>query len=312
MIEIIKYNSALQAQWNEAVAASRNGTFMHRRAFMEYHSDRFTDYSLMAMDGNKVMAVLPANRVNDKVYSHQGLTYGSWLATPKCDAVMMMHIMDATASFLKEDGVTKLIYKPVPHIYHSYPCEDDLYALFRHGATLSECNLSATIDLDAPIRFDRGNRSAVNRALRAGVTISESDDYEGYWQVLQEVLASRHDARPVHTEEEIRLLQSRFPDNIRLYTASVEGKIVAGVVMFYAGPVAHSQYIAASTAGRENGALALLFDTLISQSADEGFRYFDFGISCEEHGRYLNEGLVTQKNRLGGRGITYNVYTIKL
>lgn len=302
----------MQAQWDEAVAASRNGTFMHRRAFMEYHSDRFTDYSLMAMDGGKVVAVLPANRVSNAVYSHQGLTYGSWLMLPKCDAVTMMHIMDAAADFMRADGVTELTYKPVPHIYHNYPAEDDIYALFRQGAVLSECSISTTIDLDAPIRFDRGNRSAVNRAIRAGVQVSESNDYEGYWQVLQGVLESRYDTRPVHTVEEIKLLQSRFPENIKLYTATIDGNIVAGVLMFYAGPVAHSQYIAAAPEGRECGALALLFDTLITQSADEGYRYFDFGISCENHGHYLNEGLAQQKARLGGRGIAYNVFKLKL
>ncbi|MBQ0068820.1 MAG: GNAT family N-acetyltransferase [Bacteroidales bacterium] len=312
MIEIVKYNSCMQAQWDEAVKVSRNGTFMHHRAFMEYHSDRFADYSLMAMDGSKVLAVLPANRVDDKVYSHQGLTYGSWLVSAKCDAVTMMQVMEATVKYLKDDGVTKLIYKPVPHIYHRYPAEEDLYALFRHGAVLSECSISTTIDLDEPIKLDRGNRRAVNLAKRACVNISESDDYEGYWQVLQGVLQSRYDTRPVHTVEEMRLLQSRFPNNIKLYTATINGEIVAGVVMFYAGPVAHSQYIAAAPAGRENGALALLFDTLIKQSADEGYRYYDFGISCENHGQYLNEGLAQQKARLGGRGIAYNVYSIKL
>lgn len=312
MIEIVKYNSCMQAQWDDAVKASRNGTFMHHRAFMEYHSDRFADYSLLAMDGSKVLAVLPANRVDDKVYSHQGLTYGSWLVSAKCDAVTMMQVMEATVKFLKDDGVTELIYKPVPHIYHRYPAEEDLYALFRHGAVLSECSISTTIDLDEPIKLDRGNRRAVNLAKRACVKISESDDYEGYWQVLQGVLQSRYDTRPVHTVEEMRLLQSRFPNNIKLYTATINAEIVAGVVMFYAGPVAHSQYIAAAPAGRENGALALLFDTLIKQCADEGYRYYDFGISCENHGQYLNEGLAQQKARLGGRGIAYNVYTIKL
>lgn len=310
MIEIAKYDSNQHELWDEVVKASHNGTFMHLRGYMDYHSDRFADFSLMAMDKGKVVAVLPANRTGDKVYSHQGLTYGGWLVTTKCDAVSMMQLMDATVAFLKADGVVEFIYKPVPHIYHSYPAEDELYALWRHGATLAECSLSATIDLDSPIRFDRGNRSAVNRATRAGITVGVSDDYEGYWHVLQDVLASRHDARPVHTVEEMRLLQSRFPDNIKLYTATLDGNVVAGVVMFYAGPVAHSQYIASSPAGRDNGALALLFDTLIKQCADEGYRYFDFGISCEDHGQYLNEGLVTQKNRLGGRGITYNVFKL--
>lgn len=298
--------------WDEAVTASRNGTFLHMRGFMDYHSDRFADFSLMAMDGSKVLAVLPANRRDDKVYSHQGLTYGSWLVSDKCDAVTMMHVMEAAINFLQEQGVSELIYKPVPHIYHSYPAEEDLYALFRHSAQLTECNISTTIDLDAPIRFDRGNRRAVNLAKRAGIKINESDDLEGYWQVLQGVLESRYDTRPVHTVEEMRLLQSRFPENIKLYTACLDDKIVAGVLMFYCGPVAHSQYIASSPTGRENGALALLFETLIKQSADAGYRYFDFGISNENHGQYLNEGLAQQKARLGGRGIAYNVYSVKL
>ena len=51
---------------------------------------------------------------------------------------------------------------------------------------------------------------------------------------------------------------------------------------------------------------------LIDQSKDSGYAYFDFGISNEDHGQWLNEGLVQQKSRLGGRGIVYNSYKFKL
>ena len=43
---------------------------------MDYHKDRFEDYSLMVFKDEKLVAVLPANRVEDKLFSHQGLTYG--------------------------------------------------------------------------------------------------------------------------------------------------------------------------------------------------------------------------------------------
>ena len=56
----------------------------------------------------------------------------------------------------------------------------------------------------------------------------------------------------------------------------------------------------------------MLFRHLIDQSKDSGYAYFDFGISNEDHGQWLNEGLVQQKSRLGGRGIVYNSYQIKL
>ncbi len=285
---------------------------MHRRAYMDYHSDRFDDFSLMATVDERLLAVMPANRAGATVYSHQGLTYGGWLTSARCDTVMMMQIMDATVVFLRDNGVKSLIYKPVPHIYHRYPTEEDIYALWRHGAVLGESTISTTIALDNPIRMDRGNRSAVNRARRAGIVIAEDNDLEGYWKVLEGVLSSRYNTRPVHTVAEMRLLQSRFPENIKLYSARLNGELVAGVVMYYAGPVAHSQYIAAAPAGRSCGALALLFDTLIGLATQEGHRYFDFGFSTEEHGRYLNEGLVEQKTRLGGRGITYNSFILNL
>ena len=126
---------------------------------------------------------------------------------------------------------------------------------------------------------------------RAYLYAKREYDGEGYWHVLEEVLASRHETKPVHSVEEIKLLHSRFPENIKLYTATCEGRIVAGVVMFFTHTVAHSQYIASSAEGRERKALALLFRHLIGQSKDSGYAYFDFGISNEDHGQWLNEGL---------------------
>ena len=86
--------------------------------------------------------------------------------------------------------------------------------------------------------------------------------------------------------------------------------MMAGVVMYYSRPVAHCQYIGASPRGKDSKALTLLFDYLIKESTQQGYRYFDFGISNEDHGRYLNEGLVRQKCRLGGRGIAYHVLEV--
>ena len=313
MIEIKKYNSSLQAEWDSFVASCCNATFLHRRGYMDYHSDRFADFSLMAYAEGRLVAVLPANKCDGVVYSHQGLTYGGWLHGLKhFDATVMLQVMDVACEWLKAEGVKELVYKPVPHIYHSYPAEEDLYALFRHGAEPTESNISTSVLLADPLAFDRGNKSGVNAARKAGIAVGESDDWEGYWQVLQSVLRERHETSPVHTVEEIKLLHSRFPENIRLHTAMLEGELVAGVVMFYTDTVAHAQYIASSSTGRQQKALSLLFQQLISDAKAEGYRYFDFGISNENHGQWLNEGLVQQKCRMGGRGIVYNTFKIKL
>ncbi|MBR5170179.1 MAG: GNAT family N-acetyltransferase [Muribaculaceae bacterium] len=313
MIEIVRYDGSMASRWNEFVRNSRNGTFLHQRGYMDYHSDRFEDCSLVALRDGKVCALLPANKTDDTLWSHRGLTYGSWLLPFKhYDATIMIEVMDAAVGWMKDNGLHRLIYKPVPHIYHRYPCEEDLYALFRHGAALVETNISTTIDLTCPLPLDRGNKSGLNAARKAGIQVGQSNDWEGYWQLLSSLLDERYETRPVHTLEEMRLLHSRFPDNIKLYTATLNGELLAGVVMYLSGPVAHSQYIGASPQGKESKALTLLFDHLIKKSTQEGYRYFDFGISNEDHGRYLNEGLVQQKSRLGGRGIVYNVFEVKL
>lgn len=314
MITIEQYNDSMSGLWDEAVRASRNGTFLHLRGYMDYHRDRFVDSSLVARDDDRIVALLPACREGDTLYSHRGLTYGGWLVPSRhFDVTTMLEVWNKATDFLRGIGIANIVYKPVPHIYHSYPCEEDLYALFRAGAQLVESNISATIDLDEPLLFDRGNKRNVNLAIKNGVVVGESTRWTDYWQVLDSLLMEKYDRHPVHTLEEIDLLRSRFPENIRLFTATQGDEILAGVVMYFCGnEVAHSQYIASTEKGRDLKALTLLFDHLIKEASQAGFRYFDFGISTEDGGRYLNEGLVRQKCRLGGRGIVYNTYKLTI
>lgn len=314
MISIEIYKPELKAQWDEVVRSSRNGTFLHLRDYMDYHSDRFSDMSLVASQDGKLLTVLPACREGDTLYSHRGLTYGGWLMPLRhFDVTTMLEVWNNALELLRHEGIKCIVYKPVPHIYHRYPAEEDIYAAFRSSAVLTQCNVSATIDLDEPIPFDRGNKSNVNTAIKNGVVVQESGDWEGYWRLLDGLLMEKYGKHAVHSIEEIKLLHSRFPNNIKLYTAAVADQLLAGVVMYYcANEVAHCQYIASSQQGRELKALPLLFDFLIKQADCDGYRYFDFGISTEQGGQYLNEGLSSQKCRMGGRGIVYNTYEINL
>lgn len=313
MTEIIRYDASMTARWDEFARMSRNGTMLHQRGYMDYHSDRFKDCSLVVLHEGKLCALLPACIEGDTLWSHRGLTYGGWLVPLKhFDATVMVEVMDAACQWMVGNGIKRLVYKPVPHIYHRYPCEEDLYALFRHQAKLIETNISTTIDLTCPLPLDRGNKSGANAARKAGIQVGPSEDWEGYWRLLSSLLDERYGTRPVHTIDEMRLLHSRFPEGIRLYTATLDGELLAGVVMYLSQPVAHCQYIGASSQGKDSKALTLLFEYLIGEAKASGYRYFDFGISNEDHGRYLNEGLVRQKSRLGGRGIVYNTFEINL
>ena len=232
VIRIERYNPCHQREWDEFVETAKNSSFLHRRAYMDYHSHRFADYSLMAYQGERLVALLPANREGNVLYSHRGLTYGGWIMPLlHFNVVVMLQVMDAAVSYLKADGISEMEYRAMPHIYHSYPAEEDLYALFRHGAELTVSNVSTTIDLRCPLHFNTGAKSSVACARKNGVVVAESERWADYWQILSQLLKERYDATPVHSLEEMQLLKSRFPEQIRLYAAEKDGELLGGIVI---------------------------------------------------------------------------------
>ncbi len=312
-MQIVRYSPDLQPQWDSAVKSSKNGTFLHLRDYMDYHSDRFADHSLLLCDdkGN-ILACLPACIEGCTLYSHRGLTYGGWIIPSKhFTTATMLDCWQLMNEYLLRHGISTLVYKPSPHIYHSYPAEEDLYTLFRYNATLSASLVSSAIDLDSPLPFNENSRRNLKKALAAGIVISTSTDYAEYWNILTRLLCDRYNTSPVHSLDEIRLLAERFPNNIRLFTATLHSEIIAGAVIYYTDRVAHAQYIAASPRGKELNALPLLFRHIIDHECRD-CRYFDFGTSCEDKGRYLNSGLIAQKCGMGGRAIVYNEYTVEI
>ena len=76
MFTIRRYTPADKRIWDLYVAKSKNATFLFRRDYMDYHSDRFADYSLLFFKGSRLYALLPANIEGDTLFSHHGLTYG--------------------------------------------------------------------------------------------------------------------------------------------------------------------------------------------------------------------------------------------
>lgn len=303
-----------QQRWDAFVSGeSRNATFLHLRDYMDYHSDRFTDASLMVEDDGRLLAVMPGCSTPDDTFStHSGLTFGGLLMSDKITQESVLEAFRQINALLRSEGYKNVIYKPVPHIYHRIPAEDDLYALFKEcGATLAARAPSATIITGKRPPLSRDRKYSLNKATKSGVTASESDDYTAFWEILTGNLSRRHNALPVHSLDEIRLLQSRFPERIKLHTAkSATGEIVAGCVVYLFDRVAHTQYISASAEGFELRALDLLLNHIIEQYSD--FQYFDFGISTEQGGMILNSGLMHQKEGFGARATVLDTYTYSL
>lgn len=309
MPEITRYTDNLMAEWNDFVQHSKNGTFLFHRSYMDYHSDRFADHSLMVWHKGRLSALLPANEYNGILYSHQGLTYGGLITDTHATTAFVCETMEAINHYLAQQGITQVIYKVVPWPYHRLPAEEDLYAITHVcGGRLIVRHISSTIDLRNRLPFTESRKSGLRKALAGGLQVKEKgiECLEGFWKVLTDNLSMRYDARPVHTVEEMRLLMERFPQNIRLFTVDDGDHVVGGTVIYLTPQVAHTQYISASSEGKQHGALDLLFDHILHLGLE--CRYFDFGKSSDGEGDRLNAPLIFQKEGFGGRGVCYDWY----
>lgn len=311
-MEIRRYRREDKELWNSFVSKARNATFLFDRNYMDYHADSFDDNSFMFYHKGKLKAVLPANVAGDTLYSHQGLTYGGLLLDKKATVEDVLECFDSLNSWLRENGISKVVYKALPWIYQQYPSEEDLYALtWKCKAQLISRDISSSIVIDNKLKFAESRKSGIRKALSLNIEVGESNDVDGFWHILEDNLGNRYNAKPVHTASEMKLLMSRFPNNIRLYVAKMNGEIVGGTLIYVTPQVVHTQYISASVEGKKHGALDLLFDYIINK-VYANCRYFDFGKSTEQGGAYLNEPLIFQKEGFGGRGVCYDWYQWEL
>lgn len=305
-----QYQESDYGSWNTFVGQAKNAAFLFHRDFMEYHKSRFEDFSLMVFDGEKLIAILPANRAGEIVYSHQGLTYGGLVYKENLKLASVIQIFKAVLFYLNKNKITKIQLKTLPFIYHKKPAEELNYALFLAEARLIRRDTLAVIDLSKPFQFSKIRKRGIQKGLSNDLIIKEENNFESFWnQILIPNLESRHNAEPVHTLEEIQLLKSLFDKNIRQFNVYFNEQIVAGTTIFESENVAHCQYISKYEEHENLGSLDFLYDYLISDVfAHKGF--FDFGISNENQGKTLNNGLSYWKESFGANIFVHDFYEV--
>ncbi len=315
-IRVEEFSAADTERWDDCVARSLAGTFLHTRRFLSYHEHRFQDQSVCIYDSERLVGVVPAAvdpAEPGYVSSHPGATYGGIVHDGALRGSAMIEALDALCRHYRGLGMTRLRYKAVPHIYHCAPAEDDLYALFRRGARRYRCDLAAVINLEHRLPVSSRRRRCLKSASTEGVTVVEVQGIPcSFWALLERTLMLRHQARPAHTLEEIRLLQSRFPDRIRLIVALTGEELLGGVVTFTTPTVVHVQYSCGSTRGHSLHAMDAVYEHCIGAAARAGARWFSMGISNEDEGRILNDGLYRFKTEFGAGGVAHEFYELQL
>ncbi|MEN5201195.1 GNAT family N-acetyltransferase [Pseudomonas wadenswilerensis] len=309
MFSLKKYDSALKADWDQVVVNSKNGTFLHTIDYFKYHEARFEDASLIVYKKNKPVAVFPANRTGQVVYSHAGLTYAGLIYLNELHCKNVLDVFDLLIEHYRAEGAKELLYKCIPAVFSRYPAEEDLYALFRLGAKLVRRDVSSVIELAKIPKLSDSRKCVIRKAEKNDVSFVSNVDAGDFHGLLSDVLM-KFGAQPVHSRAELELLMSRFPQQLKIFGAHGAGELLAATLVFDFGDTVHTQYMAASHNGRQVGALDFLLHQLISNEYKDR-RFFSFGISTEDAGRHLNEGLIAQKEGFGARAIVHDFYKLE-
>lgn len=317
MWEIKRYNPDDKKNWDAFVENSRNATFLFARDYMDYHSDRFDDHSILAFRNGKLCAILPANESGDSLFTHQGLTYGGWIWSPKgLDVNDIFLLWSLWLEYCRGVGFVRIIYKPLPFIYAVMPSQEDIYMLYLSGAKLKVTDVSSAMDVSHNPGFNKLQKRHLNALGTSDIvkliTHQDLPDISCFHNLLTECLDTRHNTVPVHSLQELVSLMNKFPDNIKIWTLYSNGTLEAGICGYITTSCLHCQYIATSEEGRKNNVLARVVSTMIKYCEGNDIRYLDFGISNEEYGRLLNTGLNRQKTSYGASGVVYQRYEINV
>lgn len=311
-MDIEVYSPTHAEKWNDFVKRSINGTFLFDRNYMDYHADRFRDHSLVLKEKNNWIAIIPGSIKNHIWISHPGLSYGGIVTSKPLSQNRMVSCLSLVVKHLKAHNVREIKIKLIPLIYLEKPDTGIDYALTAFGFELYRRDLSSTLFLKKPYKFTKGRKASIARAKKQRIPIKSSEDFESFMQLERENLQARHGVSPTHTTSEISLLANRFPSNIKLFVAEYNHETVAGCILYLSNHAAHLQYFATNTKGRDLGAGDLIIDKVINYCLENDIPVFDFGISTEDQGKSVNQGLNRYKESFGAIGTTADFYSLTL
>ena len=318
-LNIVKYNDSFENKWDDFIEKeSLNGTLLHSRNFLNYHpKDRFEDCSLIVMNGTNIVAVVPACKIVEegKTYfsSHSGSTFGGIVLNGNSYNISTLsEIIPMLENYLSDNGFTDIIYKNAPDIF----CEREMglldYMLFKNDYRqyneLSFVIPTNSLKEDVTANFVYGRRRHYKYSLKNNLDFKElvsDEEVSVFHEVLCENL-KKFNTKPVHTCNEIlEFKNKRFPENVKFYGVYKENKLIAGSMVFLFGKrVFHTQYLAAHPDFLNLYPMEFMDTNMIKVARDMDYKYFSFGISTEEHGKILNEGLAMFKE---GFGSSYSI-----
>lgn len=312
-MEVIRYTEDFRKDWEEFIATTINGNFLHTRAFYDHNEQNAKDdFSLIFFKKNKIVAVLPSiilvKEGKKIINSHARSTYGGFIISKSIGVKDALDIVNLTLDIAKKELADEIIIRNPFKIFYNTISEETDYAMWYHGFEIKFRELETYIDLRPSIevikkQYDKGTKYNIVKAWKH-VQVEETEDFGGYWKILASNLYEKYKKEPTHSIENILKLRNNVgKDNIRLFGAYHENVLVAGCVIFVLNNSLHAQYIAQNNNHQEFRPINAIIDYIIDWGKNKNFDYFNLGTANEDEGKFINEGLFHFKESFGGRGV---------
>lgn len=265
----------------------------------------------MIYQEDRLLAVFPAELMDNILYSHRGLTFGGWIFESDLSFALVRECISSSLLYYSRIGIHKVWVKVIPQFLSTRDQAGYWKSCTAEGAVIVESKIFHATTLPAQVT-DRGKRWGAGKAKINQVEILESNELQRFWkELLIPNLQDRHQAKPVHSLEEITLLQSKFPQNIKLWLAKKGEELLAGSLIYLQGSVVHCQYTISSHNGKVLRALDLLFVQLISEVSSD-YKFVSLGTSISQKTKTLDPGLVHWKESLGATAYKVPVFEFTL
>ena len=320
MFKFRKYIKSDEAIWDKFVSESNNGTIFHLRKFLNYHpKDRFIDHSLLISKNKKLFSVLPAaeRATSDQNFlvSHPGSTVGSFVTPENLSIADSIELVNQIIVYAKKSNFKGLQVTLPPNLYQKRLSNYMDFAFFKKGFVYKKREITSILFLEKSIettikKFRPSHRRAVKTAHSKGIIVSESEKYDEYYKILQKNLSKRHGVNPTHTLIELKKLKTIFKDKIKLFSAFIDGKMIAGIVNFIINDqVVLAFYISHDELFNQYRPLNILFYEVFSWAIDSKYKVYDFGIFTVNG--EPNMGLGRFKENFGASGIFRDTIELK-
>lgn len=319
-LESHRYRNDEAAAWDAFIDRSINGTFLHSRRFFDHNPlNSEDDHSLVFLKKQRIVAVFPAalyERNSRFIYhSHPRATYGGFVVSDDTGVEESLEMVETVIAYAKELNAAEIIVRNPFRIFNKRPADETDYAMWYHGFSIlsREMESAVLLDEDPRARYQNGARYNIKKALKT-VEVRECELFSGFWEMLEENLRQKHNSVPTHSLEQFLHLRSLVgADKIKLFGGFIEGRLVAGVVLFNFYPTAmHAQYIASDPNYQDVRPINAVIDVLIDWGRENGFTYFNLGTANEQQGKKFNLGLFHFKEGFGARSVLRETMSLSL